>query len=112
MCVDYQNACTNRKCFFLFLYLQMLYLDRVVFIERIMQRQFSTMSTWTNEDIKRRIEAEYRCKGFGRGVVEPPLDVAQRTGVEQQAPEDNRVTEIEVVNKAFSSFSSNHYLCH
>ena len=90
----------------------MLYLDRIVFIDRTMHRQFLIMSTWTNEDIKRQIEAKYRSRGFGRGVVEPPLDVAKRTEAEQQASEDNRVTEIEVVNKAFSSFSHNHYMCH
>ena len=54
----------------------MLYLERVVLIDRTVQRQFPTMSTWTNEGIKRRIEAEYRSKDFGRGVVEPSLDVA------------------------------------
>jgi len=34
------------------------------------------ISTWTNEDIKRRIEDEYRSNGFGRDVVEPPLHLA------------------------------------
>jgi len=64
--------------FLIVLYLKMMYLDRVVFIKRTGQGQFPTMATWTNEDIKRRIEAEYRSKDFGRGV-EPPLNVGQRT---------------------------------
>ena len=70
------------------------------------------MSTWTNEDFKRRIEAEYRSKGLGRGVVKSPLDIAQRIEAEQQAPQDNKGTEIEVANKAFSSFSSDHHMCY
>ena len=98
--------------FLLFLYLWILYLDKVVFIERTVQGQFPMMSTWTNDDIKRRIETKYRSKGFGRGVVEPVLDVAWQTEAEQQAPQDNRATKIEVVNKAFSSSSGYHYMCH
>ena len=90
----------------------MMHLDRVVFIKRTVQRQFSSISTWTNEDIKGRIEAKYRSKGFGRGVVGPPIYVAQGTEAEQQAPEGNKVTEIEAVNKAFSSFCGDHYMCH
>jgi len=93
------------------MYLRMMYLDRVVFIERIVQRQFLMTSTWTNEDVKRRVEAKYKSKGFHRGVVEPPLDVAQRIEAEQQALQD-RVSEIEVVNKAFSSFYCDHYMCY
>ena len=90
----------------------MLYLDRVVFIKGTVQRQFPTMLTWTNEDIKRRIEAEYRSKGFGRDVVEPSLDVALQIEAEQQAPKDNRASKIKVVNKPFWSFYDDHYICH
>jgi len=54
----------------------MLYLDRVVFIERTVERQFPAMPTWTNANIKSRIEAKYRGKGIGRGAVKHPLDVA------------------------------------
>jgi len=81
----------------------MLYLDRVVFIKRIVNRQFSMVSTWTKEDIKRRIEDEYMSNGFGRGVMEPPLHVEQPTKAEQKINQDNRMTEIVLVNKSLSS---------
>ena len=82
----------------------MLYLNRVVFVKRIVNRQFRMMSTRTTEGIKRRIEDEYNNNGFRRGVVEPPVHVAQPAEAKQQAGEDNRMTKIEVVNKSLSSF--------
>ena len=72
----------------------MLYLDKVVFIKWTLNKQFPMMSTWTNEDIKRRIEDEYMSNGFGKGDVEPPPHVAQPIEAEQQVAEDNRMTEI------------------
>jgi len=33
----------------------MPYLDRVVFIKRTTKREFPTMSTWTDKDIKKKI---------------------------------------------------------
>ena len=47
----------------------MLYLDRVVFIKRTVKREFSMMSTWTNKNIKKRVEDEDQSRGFGRGTI-------------------------------------------
>ena len=52
-------------------------MDKVVFVRRTVKRRFPTMSTETNEDIKKRIKDEDHCKSFGKRVVEPPLDVPQ-----------------------------------
>ena len=57
----------------------MFYLDKVLFMKRTVSREFPTMSTWTNEDNKKRIEDKDRSNGFRRGVVEPSLDVSQPT---------------------------------
>jgi len=79
----------------------MLHLDSVLLIKYTVNRQFTAMSTWTNKDIKTWIKDEYKSNGFRSAIVKPPLHVAQPTEDEQQASDDNRMTEI---NKSISSF--------
>jgi len=68
----------------------MLDLDRVVFIKRMVKREFPTMSTWTSEDINKRIEDEDWSHGFRRGTVEPCLNVPHPIMAEQHPSEDIR----------------------
>ncbi|KAK9676275.1 hypothetical protein RND81_11G066100 [Saponaria officinalis] len=54
--------------------LVLIYLDRVVFKLRLVPRAFPTLSTWTKEDAKSRIQAEKKeVGGFGFGFVDAPL---------------------------------------
>ena len=72
----------------------MLYLDKVVFMKRRVKRQFPIMSTWTNDQIKKRIEDEDQSHGFRRGTVEPCLNVPYPTMHEQHPTEDIRSSQI------------------
>ncbi|KAJ8421655.1 hypothetical protein Cgig2_019773 [Carnegiea gigantea] len=80
----------------LFFFLMMLYLDIVVFIKRIVKREFPMMFTWTNEDIKKMVEDEDHNHGFGRGNSEPCLNVPHPSMTEQCPVEDIRSSEIEI----------------
>ena len=81
----------------------MLYLDGVVFVKKTLKREFPTMFTWTNEEIKKRIEDEDQSYDFKRRVVKCLLDVPLLTQPKQHPTEDNRRSEIEGMDKAYSS---------
>jgi len=72
----------------------MLYLDRVAFIKRTVKREFLIMSTWSSEDIKKRIEDKDWSHGVGRGTIEPCLNIADPTMAEQHLTESIRSSEI------------------
>ena len=82
----------------------MFYLDKVLFMKRTVSREFPTMSTWTNEDIKKRVENEVRSYGFRRGVVEPCLNVLHLTLIDHLLAKDLGTSEIEPVNKTYLSY--------
>ena len=77
----------------------MLHLDRVVFINRRVKRKFPTMSTSTNEHIKKRIEDEDWSYNFWRGTIEPRMNVPHPTMPEQHPAEDIRSSKIQAISK-------------
>ena len=81
-----------------------MHLDRVVFNEIIVKREFPMMSIWNTEDIKKRVENEVRSYGFRRGVVEPCLNVLHLTLTDHLLAKDLGTSEIEPVNKTYLSY--------
>lgn len=54
-------------------------MDRVLLTRRTVQRQFPTIKGWTTEALKERVREERKAtqgaKGFGKGRVEPPIEL-------------------------------------
>ena len=61
------------------------------------------MSTWTNEQIEKRIEDEDQSHDFGRGIVEPRLNVPHPTMPEQHPTGDIKSSKIQVISETYLS---------
>ena len=69
----------------------MLYLDRVLLTRRTVHRQFPTIKGWIIEKLRERVKQERKAnqpagteapKGFGKGRVEPPIQITKEVHVE------------------------------
>jgi len=53
----------------------MFFLDKIFFIRKTTDRQFSMKGGWTKQKMKERMQAKKEAHGFGKGSIEPSLEL-------------------------------------